>query len=107
MFCLKILLYGGGTDQWDDAAYISEEFGRLYLMKFCKDIIDMYGSTYLKRYPNVDEMDEITEKFALQGFPGCARGIGLHEVVLEELSCTVRGTESESEGAFPVGNDTM
>ena len=72
MFCLKILRYGGGTDQWDDAAYMSEESGRLYLMKFCKDIIDMYGSTYLKRYPNVDEMDDITERFAIQGFPGCA-----------------------------------
>ena len=49
LLSLKILRYGGGTDQWDDAAYMSEESGRIYLMKFCKDIIDMYGSTYLKR----------------------------------------------------------
>ena len=34
MFCLNILRYGGGTDQGDDAAYMSEESGRLYLMKF-------------------------------------------------------------------------
>ena len=55
----------------DDVAYMSKESGRLYLMKFCKDIVYMYGSIYLKRYPNEVERDEITEQFSIQRFPGC------------------------------------
>lgn len=69
--CLRMLSTGGSTDTIDDACGMAEETTRQYCKSFCRDIVDMYGSTYLKRWPTEAELDEIQRRYVAKGFPGC------------------------------------
>jgi hypothetical protein len=69
--CLRILTTGNCSDQNDDASYVSEETGRLYFKQFCRDVNDVFGETYLDRWPTEAELADIEQQYDGLGFPGC------------------------------------
>lgn len=47
--CLNMLRSGNSADRNENVAYMTEKNGREYSLQFCKDVVEMYGDTYLTR----------------------------------------------------------
>lgn len=47
---LQFLVVGGRFDATGDVPYMGKETVREYFDSFCKDLVDMYGYIYLRRW---------------------------------------------------------
>lgn len=67
-------------------AYISSETGREYFFQFCKDIIEMYGTKYMRRRTTESEFVGMENKYKRKGFPGCFGSIDSSNIFWKNCS---------------------
>ncbi|XP_038693756.1 uncharacterized protein LOC119991481 [Tripterygium wilfordii] len=66
---LRLLAYGGPVDRLDEFIKIGESTAKEALLKFCKNIIQLYMEQYL-RTPNMYDTQRLMNENAQYGFPG-------------------------------------
>lgn len=72
---LQIFSSCNSSDRTDDVFSISVETGRQYFVQFCKEIIAIYGETYLRRCQTKIVFLEIEKKYKWKWFRGCVGSI--------------------------------
>lgn len=58
-----MLPIGNSSDRNDDIAYMHAETGQQYLFPFFKYFKEIYGKTYMERWPTATELIEIERKY--------------------------------------------
>lgn len=68
--CLRVLMYGSCADLFDESFEIAESTLLLSVKAFCTSIIEHFGTAYLNRPPNEQELERILAINHKRGFPG-------------------------------------
>lgn len=61
--CLRLLTSECTPDGLDDGNYMAEETGRQYFRQLCRDLEEMYGERYLRRWHVESELEDIEAKY--------------------------------------------
>jgi hypothetical protein len=72
--CLRYLGAGIGADQWDDKWEMSKTVIKKLAHRFCLAIVKAFGQEHL-RLPTLAELNDISQRNALRGLPGCMGSI--------------------------------
>ena len=87
---LQYMAYGGAADQLDENLRFGESTVALVVDKFCRDIIHLFGSTYL-RPPNQEDMENILAGYERKGWIGCMGCIDVMKWVWKNCPMAWRG----------------
>lgn len=75
--------------------------GPQYFKDFCRDVLEIYGTKYMRRWKTEIKMQGMEEDYERKLFSGCVRAI---EAVLEELHCAgQRAVCYQQERTFGIG----
>lgn len=69
--CLCFMDSGSSLRQIDDQSQMGPETPRFYLLRFLKDVHDLYDGKFLNCRPTSVERGVITEVYEETGFPAC------------------------------------
>lgn len=70
--CLRILATACSPDGLDYGSYIAQETGQQYSRQLCRDLKELPGNWYLRRWLTKTELKGIKARYAEIGFLGCA-----------------------------------
>eukprot|EP00171_Calliarthron_tuberculosum_P002978 IDg2978t1 len=69
--CLRVLGTARSFDDLDDGSRMASETLRGYFKQFCWCIQDLYGGSFLNRFPTKNELSDIAAVYGQNGFQGC------------------------------------
>lgn len=99
LVCLHILGTGRAFDDVDDSAKMAPETARKYFKLFCRHVVELYGDSFLNRRPSVTQLDKIEQKYAEQGFVGCAGAVGCCTILWKNCPTALKGKYQKSKNS--------
>ena len=67
----RCLVYGHSKDSCDEMFHMSETKVDKTFKVFCKEVVDIFGDSYLNRCPDENNKVRCLRKMEQRGFPGC------------------------------------
>ncbi|XP_021985069.1 protein ALP1-like [Helianthus annuus] len=94
---IRQLAYGTSVDSFDEYLRMSAKTARDTLTHFCKGVIELYGSAYLRRptWSDLQRMYEVHEH--VHGFPGMIGSIDCMHWKWEQCPTAWRGTHTRGD----------
>ncbi|KAE8999521.1 hypothetical protein PR001_g19035 [Phytophthora rubi] len=92
-----MLVYGCAADSLDDVIKGAESTLLGYTKKFCKSVVEIFESEYL-REPTRDDIERQLEASAARGFPGCIGSLDCMHWAWEMCPTALKGQLSGKEG---------
>lgn len=94
---VRMLVYGCAADSLDDVIKGAESTLLGYTKKFCKSVVEIFESEYL-REPTRDDIERQLEASAARGFPGCIGSLDCMHWAWEMCPTALKGQLSGKEG---------
>lgn len=88
---LRLLSSGAAMDTFDDMARMSETSIRFYFRTLIIDLICLYGTLFLNRFPSQSEMDSLHDRYMQLGFPGCVGAIDCMKFIWKNCPKQLKG----------------
>lgn len=89
--CLNMLSSRNSADRNEDMAYMEGKIWRQYVLQLSKVVEDIYGETYLRRWPTHEELDDVEKKWQKKVFPGCVGTIDYYKQFLKNCPSQDKG----------------